>query len=86
MRSSNKIVIISLLQVEGDKLIQNAPECYQLLHEARRYHVLGNEMMSPRTRPRRYDVVSDQKLINEMSDHIVSVAHEIVFSSCEGLK
>uniref|UniRef100_A0A8C1W262 Kelch-like family member 24a n=1 Tax=Cyprinus carpio TaxID=7962 RepID=A0A8C1W262_CYPCA len=39
--------------VEGDKLIQNAPECYQLLHEARRYHVLGNEMMSPRTRPRR---------------------------------
>lgn len=40
--------------VEGDHLIQNAPECYQLLHEARRYHVLGNEMMSPRTRPRRY--------------------------------
>lgn len=40
--------------VEGDQLIQNAPECYQLLHEARRYHVLGNEMMSPRTRPRRY--------------------------------
>jgi hypothetical protein len=39
--------------VEGDHLIQNAPECYQLLHEARRYHVLGNEMMSPRTRPRR---------------------------------
>ncbi|KAK0131015.1 Kelch-like protein 24 [Merluccius polli] len=38
--------------VEGDNLIQNAPECYQLLHEARRYHVLGNEMMSPRTRPR----------------------------------
>ncbi|KAK1790941.1 hypothetical protein P4O66_014783 [Electrophorus voltai] len=40
-------------KVEGDQLIQNAPECYQLLHEARRYHVLGNEMMSPRTRPRR---------------------------------
>ncbi|CAG07691.1 unnamed protein product [Tetraodon nigroviridis] len=39
--------------VEGDQLIQNAPECYQLLHEARRYHILGNEMMSPRTRPRR---------------------------------
>ncbi|XP_059805724.1 kelch-like protein 24a [Hypanus sabinus] len=39
--------------VEGDQLIQNSPECYQLLHEARRYHVLGNEMMSPRTRPRR---------------------------------
>ncbi|XP_060762040.1 kelch-like protein 24a [Neoarius graeffei] len=39
--------------VEGDQLIQSAPECYQLLHEARRYHVLGNEMMSPRTRPRR---------------------------------
>ncbi|XP_016385439.1 kelch-like protein 24 [Sinocyclocheilus rhinocerous] len=39
--------------VEGDKLIQNAPECYQLLHEARRYHILGNEMMSPRARPRR---------------------------------
>uniref|UniRef100_A0A8C7WQW0 Kelch-like family member 24b n=1 Tax=Oryzias sinensis TaxID=183150 RepID=A0A8C7WQW0_9TELE len=42
-----------LSTVEGDQLIQNAPECYQLLHEARRYHVLGNEMMSPRTRPRR---------------------------------
>lgn len=42
--------------VEGDQLIQNAPECYQLLHEARRYHVLGNEMMSPRTRPRRSDL------------------------------
>lgn len=39
--------------VEGDQLIQNGPECYQLLHEARRYHVLGNEMMSSRTRPRR---------------------------------
>ncbi|XP_067898035.1 kelch-like protein 24a isoform X2 [Heterodontus francisci] len=39
--------------VEGNQLIQNAPECYQLLYEARRYHVLGNEMMSPRTRPRR---------------------------------
>lgn len=39
--------------VEGDQLIQTAPECYHLLHEARRYHVLGNEMMSPRTRPRR---------------------------------
>eukprot|EP00061_Rhincodon_typus_P008289 g30769.t1 len=39
--------------VEGNQLIQSSPECYQLLHEARRYHVLGNEMMSPRTRPRR---------------------------------
>lgn len=39
--------------VEGDQLIQNSSECYQLLHEARRYHVLGNEMMSSRTRPRR---------------------------------
>nr|XP_021138959.1 kelch-like protein 24 [Columba livia] len=39
--------------VEVDQLIQNSPECYQLLHEARRYHILGNEMMSPRTRPRR---------------------------------
>lgn len=39
--------------VEVDQLIQNSPECYQLLHEARRYHVLGNEMMSSRTRPRR---------------------------------
>ncbi|XP_028987563.1 kelch-like protein 24a [Betta splendens] len=39
--------------VENDQIIQNSPECYQLLHEARRYHVLGNEMMSPRTRPRR---------------------------------
>uniref|UniRef100_A0AAY4AN22 BTB domain-containing protein n=1 Tax=Denticeps clupeoides TaxID=299321 RepID=A0AAY4AN22_9TELE len=41
--------------VEGNQLIQVAPECYHLLHEARRYHVLGNEMMSPRTRPRRYE-------------------------------
>lgn len=51
----------NILQVEGDKLIQNAPECYQLLHEARRYHVLGNEMMSPRTRPRRYANICDWK-------------------------
>lgn len=41
--------------VEVDQLIQNSPECYQLLHEARRYHILGNEMMSPRTRPRRWE-------------------------------
>lgn len=39
--------------VETDEMIQNSPDCYQLLHEARRYHILGNEMMSPRTRPRR---------------------------------
>lgn len=39
--------------VEQDQIIQNAQECYQILHEARRYHVLGNEMMSSRTRPRR---------------------------------
>ncbi|MEE6523278.1 hypothetical protein FKM82_022102 [Ascaphus truei] len=39
--------------VEVDQLIQNSPDCYQLLHEARRYHILGNEMMSSRTRPRR---------------------------------
>ncbi|XP_040589602.1 kelch-like protein 24 [Mesocricetus auratus] len=39
--------------VEVDHLIQNSPKCHQLLHEARRYHILGNELISPRTRPRR---------------------------------
>ncbi|XP_050016802.1 kelch-like protein 24 [Alexandromys fortis] len=39
--------------VEEDQLIQNSRDCYQLLREARRYHVLGNEIVSPRTRPRR---------------------------------
>uniref|UniRef100_A0A669B8T9 Kelch-like family member 24b n=1 Tax=Oreochromis niloticus TaxID=8128 RepID=A0A669B8T9_ORENI len=52
---ARKPILKALLHhtVEGDQLIQTAPECYHLLHEARRYHVLGNEMMSPRTRPRR---------------------------------
>lgn len=65
--------------MEGDKLIQNAPECYQLLHEARRYHVLGNEMMSPRTRPRRYNLISDLKNCSICSQKMVCIAHEIVF-------
>ncbi|XP_075908406.1 kelch-like protein 24 isoform X1 [Petromyzon marinus] len=39
--------------VEGEEMVRSAPECYGLLHEARRFHVLGNEMCSSRTRPRR---------------------------------
>ncbi|CAO2624254.1 Kelch-like protein 24 [Lemmus lemmus] len=39
--------------VEEDQLIRNSPECHHLLQEARRYQVLGNEIVSPRTRPRR---------------------------------
>ncbi|KAK7799148.1 hypothetical protein U0070_011533 [Myodes glareolus] len=39
--------------VEENQLIQNSHDCYQLLREARRYHILGNEIVSPRTRPRR---------------------------------
>uniref|UniRef100_A0A8C4QMH2 BTB domain-containing protein n=1 Tax=Eptatretus burgeri TaxID=7764 RepID=A0A8C4QMH2_EPTBU len=40
--------------VEGDALIRGAPECFPLLQEARRHHVLGKEVESPRTQPRRF--------------------------------
>uniref|UniRef100_A0A3Q2TNY1 Kelch-like family member 24a n=1 Tax=Fundulus heteroclitus TaxID=8078 RepID=A0A3Q2TNY1_FUNHE len=39
--------------VEADDIIQKSPDIYHLLHEARRYHVFGNEVRSPRTCPRR---------------------------------
>uniref|UniRef100_UPI003590228B kelch-like protein 24 n=1 Tax=Myxine glutinosa TaxID=7769 RepID=UPI003590228B len=40
--------------VEGDALIRGVPECFPLLQEARRHHVLGKEVESTRTRPRRF--------------------------------
>lgn len=42
-----------LEKVEMDGLIQDSKECIPLLHEARKYYILGNEVSSLRSRPRR---------------------------------
>ncbi|XP_010900017.2 kelch-like protein 35 [Esox lucius] len=39
--------------VESDDLIQDCRECRPVLQEARMYHILGREVESPKTRPRR---------------------------------
>ncbi|XP_029458006.1 kelch-like protein 35 [Rhinatrema bivittatum] len=43
-----------LEKVEVDELIQGCPECFPLLHEARKYYLLGHEVSSLRARPRRF--------------------------------
>ncbi|XP_069496165.1 kelch-like protein 35 [Ambystoma mexicanum] len=43
-----------LEKVEMDALIQDCPDCFPLLHEARKYFILGNEVNSVRARPRRF--------------------------------
>ncbi|OXB55480.1 hypothetical protein ASZ78_005416 [Callipepla squamata] len=43
-----------LEKVEMDELIQDSKECIPLLHEARKYYILGNEVSSLRSRPRRF--------------------------------
>ncbi|XP_019381126.1 PREDICTED: kelch-like protein 35 [Gavialis gangeticus] len=43
-----------LEKVEMDELIQDSRECIPLLHEARKYYILGNEVGSLRSRPRRF--------------------------------
>uniref|UniRef100_A0A1A8PHY7 Kelch-like 24 n=1 Tax=Nothobranchius rachovii TaxID=451742 RepID=A0A1A8PHY7_9TELE len=45
--------------VEGDPLIQKFSDVYDLIYEARCYHVLGMEITSPRTRPRRSTGVAE---------------------------
>ncbi|KAG8544922.1 hypothetical protein GDO81_021625 [Engystomops pustulosus] len=46
--------IYFLEKVEMDKTIQEHPECFPLLHEARIYHILGDSVNSSRARPRRF--------------------------------
>uniref|UniRef100_UPI00398E52AF kelch-like protein 24 n=1 Tax=Pristiophorus japonicus TaxID=55135 RepID=UPI00398E52AF len=46
-------------KVETDELILGSKECLPLLQEARRYHIFGNEIMSPRTRPRKFANVAE---------------------------
>ncbi|XP_078512370.1 kelch-like protein 35 [Lissotriton helveticus] len=43
-----------LEKVEMDAIIQDSPECFPLLHEARTYYILGNEVDSIRARPRKF--------------------------------
>ncbi|XP_041055295.1 kelch-like protein 24 isoform X2 [Carcharodon carcharias] len=46
-------------KVETDELIMSTKECLSLLQEARRYHIFGNEIKSPRTRPRKFTNVAE---------------------------
>ncbi|XP_072333529.1 kelch-like protein 24 isoform X2 [Scyliorhinus torazame] len=46
-------------KVETDELILSSKECLPLLQEARRYHIFGNEIMSPRARPRKFMNVAE---------------------------
>ncbi|XP_078079007.1 kelch-like protein 24 [Mustelus asterias] len=46
-------------KVETDELILSSKECLPLLQEARRYHIFGNEIVSPRTRPRKFMNVAE---------------------------
>ncbi|XP_043548744.1 kelch-like protein 24 [Chiloscyllium plagiosum] len=46
-------------KVETDELILSSKECLPLLQEARRYHIFGNEIVSPRTRPRKFTNVAE---------------------------
>ncbi|XP_067889187.1 kelch-like protein 24 isoform X2 [Heterodontus francisci] len=46
-------------KVETNELILSSKECFPLLQEARRYHIFGNEIMSPRTKPRKSTNVAE---------------------------
>ncbi|XP_068122710.1 kelch-like protein 35 isoform X2 [Hyperolius riggenbachi] len=52
-----------LEKVEMDKTIQNCPECFPLLHEARMFHILGSPINSLRARPRRFTDLSEAIVI-----------------------
>ncbi|XP_066444393.1 kelch-like protein 35 [Eleutherodactylus coqui] len=52
-----------LEKVEMDKTIQECPECFPLLHEARRFLILGNPLNSLRVRPRRFMNLSEAIVI-----------------------
>ncbi|XP_056415999.1 kelch-like protein 35 [Hyla sarda] len=57
-----------LEKVEMDKTIQECPECFPLLHEARIYHILGDPVTSRRVRPRRFMEVSELIVVIGGSD------------------
>ncbi|XP_072118673.1 kelch-like protein 24 [Mobula birostris] len=46
-------------KVENDELILNSKECFPLLQEARKYHIFGSEIATPRTRPRKFANVAE---------------------------
>ncbi|XP_067841736.1 kelch-like protein 24 [Heptranchias perlo] len=46
-------------KVEMDELILSSKECLPLLQETRRYHIFGNEITSPRTRPRKFANIAE---------------------------
>ncbi|XP_063807301.1 kelch-like protein 35 isoform X2 [Pseudophryne corroboree] len=48
-----------LEKVEMEKIIQDCPECFPLLHEARMYHILGKPLNSCRVRPRSFMDISE---------------------------
>uniref|UniRef100_A0A8C5MHG9 Kelch like family member 35 n=1 Tax=Leptobrachium leishanense TaxID=445787 RepID=A0A8C5MHG9_9ANUR len=50
-------------KVEMDKTVQECIECFPLLHEARMFYILGNEVNSPRARPRRSTDISETIVI-----------------------
>ncbi|KAM4797404.1 kelch-like protein 35 [Rhinophrynus dorsalis] len=52
-----------LEKVETDKTIQECVECFPLLHEARAYYILGNQVNSLRGRPRRFTDLSEVIII-----------------------
>ncbi|XP_063813049.1 kelch-like protein 35 [Pseudophryne corroboree] len=52
-----------LEKVEMNNSIQDCPECFPLLHEARMYHILGNRLNSRRVRPRRFMDLSEVIII-----------------------
>ncbi|XP_030055903.1 kelch-like protein 35 [Microcaecilia unicolor] len=52
-----------LEKVEVDKLIQGCQECFPLLHEARKYFILGHEATSLRARPRRFMELTEMIIV-----------------------
>ncbi|XP_069748660.1 kelch-like protein 24 isoform X1 [Narcine bancroftii] len=46
-------------KVEADELIVSSKECLPLLQEARKYHIFGSEITTPRTRPRKFADVAE---------------------------
>uniref|UniRef100_A0A8C9R0Y8 Kelch like family member 6 n=1 Tax=Scleropages formosus TaxID=113540 RepID=A0A8C9R0Y8_SCLFO len=50
-------------KVEGDPLVRRSPEAFNLLQEARRYHLSGTEVVSERTKPRVQEFQSEVFMI-----------------------
>ncbi|XP_078258106.1 kelch-like protein 24 [Rhinoraja longicauda] len=49
--------------VETDRLILDSRECFPLLQEARKFHIFGSEITSPRTRPRKFAKMAEVILV-----------------------